>query len=141
MDRDGYGTRTGQTALERLLEDARTLSPLGIERVAAGWQQHAGGGTHQAYHEAERAALHVLETTRRAPQWDELRNQILGLTERPGAMVSWRLEHGDLGHQAEDALLGAALALLAGKDLDKVHHDTLVRPMAEALPWLLSPTR
>jgi hypothetical protein len=140
MDRDGYGNRPGQTAIERLLEDSRTLSPLGVERVASGWEHHAGSGTHDDYRKAERAALHVLETSGRARQWDELRNQLLGLTERPGAMVSWRVEHGNVGHKAEDALLGAALALLAGSDLDQPHHEALVRPMAEALPWLLGST-
>jgi hypothetical protein len=136
MDRDGYGVRPGQTDIDRLLEDSRTLSPLGIERAAQGWVTHAGGGTHQAWHEAERAALHVLETSRRAPAWDELRNRILGLTERHDALVSWRAEHGDTGHHAEDALLGAALGLMARPELDAAHAKVLLAPMANALPWL-----
>ena len=136
MDSEGYGPRPGQGDIDRLLEDARTLSPLGVERAAQGWASHAGSGEHQAWHDAERAALHVLETTRRAPQWDELRGRILGLTENRGALVAWRMEHGDVGHSAENALLGAALALLAGPDLDRGHLRTLLAPMAEALPWL-----
>jgi hypothetical protein len=112
MDRDGYGAREGQSDIERLLEDARTLSPLGVERAAQGWQQHAGGGTHAPWHEAERAALHALERTRRTQEWDDLRNLVLGLTEHRGALIAWRLEHGETGHRAERALLGAALALL-----------------------------
>lgn len=135
-DRDGYGPRPGQPEIERLLEDARTLSPLGVERAADGWVKHAGRGEHPQWHEAERAALHVLETTRRAPEWDRLRRGILGLTEQGNALVAWRAEHGEKGHHAESALLGAALALTAHPDLDRHHAHILVAPMAEALPWL-----
>jgi len=136
LDREGYGPRPGQGDVDRLLEDARTLSPLGVERAAQGWTHHAGAGGHASWHEAERAALHVLETTQRVGEWDELRGRILGATERQGAMIAWRLEHGEVGHHAEGALLGAALALLAGDDLDRSHHRVLVAPMGDALPWL-----
>jgi hypothetical protein len=136
VDRDGYGARPGQTGIERLLEDCRTLSPLGVERAAQGWARHALSGSHEGWIEAERAALHLLETQARAAQWDDLRNRILGLTERKGALIAWRLEHGEVGHSAENALLGAALALLAGPDLDPEHAAILEAPMAEALPWL-----
>ena len=137
-DRDGYGARPGQDDIDRLLEDARTLSPLGVERAAQGWVRHAGSGAHPAWHEAERAALHALEssTPLRSPEWDELRGRILGLTENRGALVAWRMEHGETGHHAESALLGAALALLAGPSLDAAHRRVLAAPMAEALPWL-----
>jgi hypothetical protein len=52
--------------------------------------------------------------------------------------VSWKVEHGQTGHHAESAALGAALALHAAGYLDRAHTQTLARPMAEALPWLLS---
>jgi hypothetical protein len=136
MDRDGYGTREGQTPLDRLLEDCRTLSPAGIERIAQGWVRLAEGERHAAHLAAERAALRLLEESRRGSEWDELRNRLLGLTERGTPMVAWKIEHGDTGHRAENALLGAALALLAGPDLAREHREALVRPMAEALPWL-----
>ena len=138
MDSDGYGARPGQADLDRLLEDARTLSPLGVERAAKGWVDHSGSGTHESWHEAERAALHILETVKplRSPAWDELRNRILGLTENADALVAWRLEHGENGHNAENALLGAALALMAEPELDTRHRRALLAPMAEALPWL-----
>lgn len=136
MDRDGYGARQGQTSLDRLLEDCRTLSPAGIERIAHGWVRLAEGENHAAYVAAERDALRVLEETNRAPEWDDLRNRLLGLTERGTPMVAWKIEHGQAGHHAENALLGAALALLAGADLPREHRQALVRPMAEALPWL-----
>jgi len=139
MDRDGYGAREGQTSVDRLLEDCRTLSPAGVERVAHGWVTFAEGGEHHAaYVAAEKAALKLLEHDGRSPQWDELRDRLLGLTERGTALIAWRLEHGDTGHRAEHALLGAALALVAGPDLDRPHREALLRPMAEALPWLLA---
>ena len=137
IDDDGYGRRPGQTDLDRLLEDSRTLSPAGVERVAAGYAKHAGGGGHADWHDAERAAFHVLETEGRSGDWDDLRNRLLGLTEHEGAMISWRVEHGDVGHQAEQALLGAALALVAAPQLDRSHRGVLVRPMGEALPGLV----
>lgn len=135
-DSDGYGARPEQNDIDRLLEDARTLSPLGVERAAEGWRKHAGSGTHDAWHQAEHDALHVIETRLRAQQWDELRGRILGLTERRGALIAWRQEHGEKGHEAEAALLGAALALTARPDLDRSHMRVLLAPMAEALPWL-----
>jgi hypothetical protein len=136
IDSDGYGPREGQSDVDRLLEDARTLSPAGIERAAQGWVKHSDSGAHRAWTEAEHAAAHTLESTGRTPAWDELRGRILGLTEQRDALVAWRQEHGDVGHHAENALLGAALALLARPGLDAPHARVLLAPMAEALPWL-----
>ena len=138
MDRDGYGPRPDQTQLQRLLEDCRTLSPAGVERVASGWDKRGEAG---AFHEAEAAALKAVEAENRGPEWDRLRNELLGLTERGEPLVAWRREHGEVGHKAEDALLAAALALVAGSDLDRQHRETLRRPMGEALPWLLTDGR
>ena len=137
MDVEGYGPRPDQDPIDRLLEDCRTLSPAGIERVATGWQRLVGSSGSGAYHDAERAALRVVESAGRTPSWDELRNRLLGLTERGVPLVAWRQEHGEVGHRAEAALLGAALALVAGPDLDRAHRTTLLAPLAEALPWLL----
>lgn len=150
LDTDGYGARPHQSDVERLLEDSRTLSESGIERIAGGWTNQAApgwsehvpdhhddsSGRHQGWTEAERAALHVLEQTNRVHNWDELRNRLLDLTERHAALVAWRVEHGEVGHRAEDALLGAALALTAGADLDAKHSRILLGPMSAALPWL-----
>jgi hypothetical protein len=136
IDADGYGPRQGQSDIDRLLEDARTLSPLGVERAAQGWEKHSDSGAHEAWTGAERAAFHALESSGRTSQWDELRGRILGLTERQGSLVAWRQEHGEVGHHAENALLGAALALLARPTLDAPHARVLLTPMAEALPWL-----
>lgn len=134
MDSDGYGQRPSQTAVERLVEDCRTLGPAGIERIAAGWDRRSS----DLYAAAEREALHVIETRNRGGAWDDLRNRLIGLTERGTPLVAWRAEHGDIGHKAEAALLGAALALLVGPELEVRHRETLIGPMATALPWLLS---
>jgi hypothetical protein len=150
QDTDGYGARETQSDIDRLLEDCRTLSASGIERISASWQAEVGPGWaervtdgreassahHDAWHHAERAALHVLEATNRAAAWDDLRKRLLDLTEHHDALVSWREEHGDVGHRAEDALLGAALALSARPELDATHERTLLRPLSAALPWL-----
>jgi hypothetical protein len=138
QDAEGYGRRPAQSDVDRLLEDCRTLGASGIERIAQEWRRHEESpADHEAWHRAERAALHALETTNRAATWDGLRNRILELTERHDALVSWREEHGPTGHRAEDALLGAALALSARPDLDAAHERTLLRPMSAALPWLI----
>jgi hypothetical protein len=137
VDREGYGYREGEERIDRLLTDARVLSPAGIERAAWGWDRHEDPTLMQRFHDAERAALRVLEQADRAQAWDDTRKRILDLTEGRSSLESWKAEHGDVGHKAERALLGAALGLLTR---DKITHDqyvTLVRPMAEALPWLL----
>jgi hypothetical protein len=136
VDSDGYGRRPNQPAVERLVEDCRTLGPAGIERIAAAWDRRSP----DRYKDAEREALHLVESKGRTAAWDELRNRLLGLTESGVALVAWRAEHGDVGHKAEDALLGAALALVAFPDLDFRHYETLVAALASSLPWLLSAT-
>lgn len=137
MDRDGYGNRTDQSDLDRLVEDCRTLSASGIERIAAAWDQRPSDSK---YVEAERAALHAVETSGRGEEWDATRNRLLGLTERGMPLISWKAEHGAIGHKAEDALLGAALALIAQPKLSHHHSKVLLHPMAEGIPWLLTAT-
>jgi hypothetical protein len=51
--------------------------------------------------------------------------------------VSWKAEHGDIGHKAEQAAFAAALGLVASNLVSKGQATVLMRPMAEALPWLL----
>ena len=137
IDAEGYGYRAGEEGLERLLRDARVLSPAGIERAAWGWDRHEDPAAMQRFHDAERIALHALEQTDRGPAWEETRKRILDLTEGRASLVSWKAEHGDLGHKAERAMLGAALSLLTRDKLSHEQYVTLARPMAEALPWLL----
>jgi len=137
MDSDGYGYAPDDRGTGRLLDDLRTLSPSAIERVAHGWELHALPHLDR-YHAAETAALTAIESAHRTTDWEALQRQILDLTEGRSSLVSWKIEHGEKGHHAEAAALGAALALQAAGRLDLAHTETLARPMAEALPWLLS---
>jgi hypothetical protein len=137
MDSDGYGYSSDDHSASRLLDDLRTFSPSGIERAAQGWDKHALHNIDH-YRAAESAALAAIETAHLTADWEALQRQILDLTEGRTSLVSWKVEHGQTGHHAESAALGAALALHASGHLDHAHMETLVRPMAEALPWLLS---
>jgi len=137
LDAEGYGFPQHQRTLARLIDDVRILSPSGVERVAAGWDEHVGDKGLPEFREAERAALHAIEKADRGPAWDEVRRTLFGLTESGAALISWRAEHGEMGHKAENAAFAAALGLLADGLISQEQQATLLRPMAEALPWLL----
>ena len=137
VDAEGYGFPEHQRTLSRLMADIRVLSPAGVERAAQGWDRHARLHGLEAIHEAEKAAVRAIEGADRGPAWDEVRRNLFGLTESGGALVSWKAEHGEVGHKAEDAAFMAALGLVAGNLISKEQASTLVRPLAEALPWLL----
>jgi hypothetical protein len=137
VDAEGYGFPEGKRTIARLIEDVRVLSPAGVERVAQGWDEHVGEHRLPAFRDAEKAALHAIEQADRGPAWDEVRRTLFGMTESGAALVSWRAEHGELGHKAENAAFAAALGLLADGLFSKGQQETLLRPMAEALPWLL----
>lgn len=137
IDAEGYGFPEHGSALKRLVEDIRVLSPAGIERAAQGWDRHARLGGLHSIEEAEKAAVRAIERADRGPAWDEVRRNLFGLTESGSALVSWKAEHGDVGHKAESAAFMAALGLVAGNLLHKEQADALKRPLAEALPWLL----
>lgn len=137
VDVEGYGFPEHQRTLARLMDDVRVLSPVGVERVAQGWDRYVGLRGQQAMHDAEKAALHAIEQADRGPAWDEVRRNLFGLTESGTALVSWKAEHGDIGHKAESAAFMAALGLVAGNLVTKDQVATLVRPLSEALPWLL----
>jgi hypothetical protein len=136
IDAEGYGFPDQQRTLSRLIDDIRVLGPAGVERAAQGWDRHARLH-HAGVREAEKAALHAIENGDRGPAWDEVRRSVFGMTESGQALVSWKAEHGDTGHKAEQAAFMAALALVAGNLIGDEHVNTLLRPMAEALPWLL----
>ena len=137
FDAEGYGFPEHDRTLARLIADIRVMGPSGVERAAQGWDDFAAGAKHAAYHEAERAATHAIEQSDRGPAWDALRGSLFGMTESGQALISWRAEHGDTGHKAEDAAFGAALALVASDLVTPQQYETLVRPMGEGLPWLL----
>jgi hypothetical protein len=136
VDAEGYGFPEHQRTLARLMDDIRVLSPAGVERVAHGWDEHGGTKGLQAFHKAESAATHALEQADRGAAWDLVRSSLFGLTESGDALVSWKAEHGEIGHKAERAAFAAALGLVAGNLIPKEQAATLVRPLAEALPWL-----
>lgn len=137
VDAEGYGFPDHQRTLNRLMDDIRVLSPAGVERAAQGWDRHARLGGMQAMEDAEKAAVHAIEQADRGPAWDEVRRSLFGLTESGAALVSWKAEHGDIGHKAENAAFMAALGLVAGNLISKEQQRTLLRPLSEALPWLL----
>jgi uncharacterized damage-inducible protein DinB len=137
IDAEGYGFPEHQKTIQRLIEDIRILSPSGVERAAQGWDKHARLHGLDEIHKAEKAALHAIEQAGRGEAWDEVRRNLFGLTESGGALVSWKAEHGEIGHKAEDAAFMAALGLVAGNLTSKGQQATLLRPMSEALPWLL----
>src|ERR1700730_1581942 len=137
LDADGYGFPEHQRSLARLMEDIRVLSPAGVERVAQGWDLHVGKEGLQAVHDAEKSATHAIEQADRGAAWDLVRSSLFGLTESGDALVSWKAEHGHIGHKAESAAFAAALGLVASNLVSQKQAATLVRRMAEALPWLL----
>jgi hypothetical protein len=137
FDAEGYGFPEHQRTLARLIEDIRILSPSGVERAAQGWDRHARLQGLEKIHAAEKAALRAIEKANRGQAWDEIRRSLFGLTESGGALVSWKAEHGETGHKAEDAAFMAALGLVAGNLISNDQVSTLVRPLSEALPWLL----
>lgn len=136
-DIDGYGFAEQGRTIGRLSSDIRELDRAGIERVAQGWDRHVGEAHLDAFRAAEQEASEVLEATDRVAQWHQVRDALLGLTEGISALVSWKAEHGEVGEKAERAALAAALGLLAGADGDHPDLQVLLRPMGEALPWLL----
>lgn len=137
IDAEGYGFPEHQRTLQRLIEDIRILGPAGVERAAQGWDRHARLHGLDEIHKAEKAAVHAIEQEGRGEAWDEVRRNLFGLTESGGALISWKAEHGEIGHKAEDAAFMAALGLVAGNLIAKQQQAILMRPMSEALPWLL----
>ena len=136
VDAEGYGFPEHQQTLARLMDDIRVLSPAGVERVARGWDEHVGAKGLQAFHDAEKAATHAIEQADRGPAWDLVRSSLFGLTESGNALVSWKAEHGEIGHKAERAAFAAALGLVAANLISKEQAAILKTPLAEALPWL-----
>jgi hypothetical protein len=137
VDAEGYGFPDHQKTIARLIEDIRILSPAGVERAAQGWDRHARLHGLDEIHKAEKTAVHAIEEAGRGEAWDEVRRNLFGLTESGNSLVSWKAEHGEVGHKAEDAAFMAALALVAGTLIGREEQATLLRPLSEALPWLL----
>jgi hypothetical protein len=117
----------------------RVLSPVGIERVAWGWDRHEHDGL-AALHASERAALDAIEAAGETPAWDEWRRRLFYEVEGRQALEAWRAEHqrheGHV-HKAESAAVAAALGVFAKDKIARKDYTTLVSALAEALPWLL----
>jgi hypothetical protein len=125
--------------LERLESDLHVLSPIGIERVAWGWDVHEQDNL-TAFHAAERAALEAIDAGGQTEAWDEWRRHLFYEVEGRLALVAWRAEHQrhtEHVHKAERAAVGAALGVFARPWITHAQYTTLVSAMAEALPWLL----
>lgn len=118
--------------VERLLSDARVLGPSGIERIAWGVKTHSHG-----VDEAAAAAEETLQTSHTENVWREAETAVRSLTEGSHAQASWKAEDPTTDRTAEDALLHATLALVLGERLPDEHRRALLKPAAEALPWLL----
>jgi hypothetical protein len=124
--------------LERLDSDLRVLSPVGIERAAWGWDRHER--RLDEFHAAERAALHAIESSSEAEDWDGWRRRLFQEVEGAQALVAWHSEHRAHAphvHKAEQAAFAAALGLFAQPWISHAQYATLASAMAEALPWLL----
>jgi hypothetical protein len=132
--------RAGQGAsserLRRLLDDSRVLGPSGIERIAWGWRRHAADGLAEVDQAAGRAR-EALREAGREEAWQALEREVRAMTEGHHAASAWQAEAEGAGRTAEDATLHAALALLAEDLVDHSSYRALVKPMSEALPWLL----
>jgi hypothetical protein len=125
--------------MERLESDLRVLSPVGIERVAWGWDLHEQDNLTE-FHAAERAALQAIESAGHTEAWDEWRRRLFYDVEGRTALVAWRAEHQlhtEHAHKAERAAVGAALGVFSRPWISHKQYATLVSAMAEALPWLL----
>jgi hypothetical protein len=125
--------------LERLESDLRVLSPVGIERVAWGWDLHEQDNL-KSFHDAERAALKAIESAGQTEAWDEWRRRLFYEVEGRLALVAWRAEHQrhtEHAHKSERAAVAAALGVFARPWINHSVYATLVSAMAEALPWLL----
>jgi hypothetical protein len=137
MHAHAYDREANEATLQRLVADVRVLAGAGIERAAWAWDRHERDNL-AAYHAAERAALATIEAANLGPAWDELRRNLFGMMEGgPYPLIEWKAEHGEVGHKAERAAFGAAMGLVTQGLLSHDQYTTLVRPMAEVLPWLL----
>jgi hypothetical protein len=141
MQPSASGQELSQTELERLESDVRVMSPVGIERVAWGWDRHERDGV-GPLHASERVALEAIEEANETPAWAEWRRRLFYEVEGQGrlALQAWRAEHQrheSHVHKAEGAALAAALGLFARDKIPHADYANLVSAMAEALPWLL----
>ncbi|MBO0704034.1 MAG: hypothetical protein J2P39_01820 [Candidatus Dormibacteraeota bacterium] len=137
MTEEGLEARYGpnSTQVERLLSDARVLGPSGIERIA--WaRRHLILPAGQA-EAAEVEARGVVSAAGLERAWEAAESDLRGMVEGHYAQQSWQAEDPVVDRTAEDAALNAILALVVKEELGRDEYRALVKPMADALPWLL----
>jgi hypothetical protein len=112
--------------VKRLLEDLRLLGPAGIERVAAAWRAVA----------RDEDAIRTTAERRAEddPEWREAELEIFQIARGEAWLSLPQTDRDSAVAAAQDALL----AVLERKTLGEKRYRTLVHPMAEALPWLLT---
>ena len=112
--------------VKRLLEDLRLLGPAGIERVAAAWRSLA----------PDEDAIRTTAERRAEddPEWREAELEIFQIARGEAWLSLPQTDRDSAVAAAQDALL----AVLERKTLGEKRYRTLVHPMAEALPWLLT---
>jgi hypothetical protein len=112
--------------VKRLLEDLRLLGPSGIERIAEAWRNVA----------AEEDAIRTAAERRAEddPEWREAEAEIFAIARGEAWLSPSQTDRESAIAAAQDALL----AVLERKTLSQQQYRTLVRPAADALPWLLT---
>ncbi|GAC1652631.1 MAG: hypothetical protein NVS9B1_00450 [Candidatus Dormibacteraceae bacterium] len=112
--------------VERLLEDLRTIGPIGIERAVTAWRR--------ADDAEDRIRRSALGRAADDPEWLAAEAMVFEVAKGE----SWMSIDQTDRDSAVDAALDALLAILDRKQLGEDRYRRLAGPMATALPWLLS---
>jgi phage/plasmid-associated DNA primase len=112
--------------VKRLLEEVRLLGPSGLERVAEAWRAVA----------ADEDAIRTTAERRAEddPEWRDAEAEIFQVARGEAWLSLPQTDRDSAVAAAQDALL----AVLERKTLGDKRYRTLVHPLAEALPWLLT---
>jgi hypothetical protein len=112
--------------VKRLLEELRLLGPSGLERVAEAWRAVA----------ADEDAIRTTAERRAAddPEWRDAEAEIFQVARGEAWLSLPQTDRDSAVAAAQDGLL----AVLERKTLGETRYRTLVHPLAEALPWLLT---
>jgi hypothetical protein len=112
--------------VKRLLEEVRLLGPSGLDRVAEAWRAVA----------ADEDAIRTTAERRAEddPEWRDAEAEIFQVARGEAWLSLPQTDRDSAVAAAQDALL----AVLERKTLGESRYRTLVHPLAEALPWLLT---
>ncbi|HLH71394.1 MAG TPA: hypothetical protein VKY90_20820 [Candidatus Dormibacteraeota bacterium] len=122
--------------IQRLLSDTRVLGPSGIERVAWGWRRYARSELDACDHACAKAEA-AIRSAGLQPALQAAEQELRQVTHGQ----EWQAEDQLTGRTAAEAARRAALALIAQDWLSHGEYRALVKPMSEALPWLLPEER